>query len=198
MEQKLISKPAKTIVPINPAIAQRWSPRVFDEVFEVSSGDILALAEAGRWAPSSNNAQPWKFSFLKRGTKEFDLISQKGLTGFNQAWAPKASLYAVIFAEQHKPDGTDWDKAISFYNAGLTSAQIVFQAEHMGLRAHYMGGIVHDQIVKILDTNNLWPVNVIAIGKQANHEDASKELQARETATRDRKTLAELVLHGID
>lgn len=194
----LISKPAQTIVPISPVITQRWSPRVFDEGFEISSGDILALAEAGRWAPSSNNAQPWKFSFLKRGTEEFKLISEKGLTGFNQTWAPKAAAYVVIFAEQIRPDGNPWDKAIAFYNAGLASAQIVLQAEHMGLKSHYMGGIVHEEVIKILNTESLWPVNIIAVGKQAPHEGVPQDLQTRELAQRERKQLSEIVLHGLD
>ncbi len=193
----LISKPAQTLVPISSLIANRWSPRVFDPNYELSDGDLLALAEAARWAPSSNNAQPWRLAFLKRGTVEFKTLSQQALTGFNQSWAPNCSLYAVVIAEQIKQDGSAWDKAITYYNAGLMSAQLVFQAEHMGLKAHYMGGILHEEIQNLLQIQDAWVVNVIAIGKQASEQSASQDLQDRERVERSRKPLDELVIHGL-
>ena len=192
-----IFKPAETIVPISPLIANRWSPRVFDATHELSHGDVLALAEAARWAPSSNNAQPWKLSILARGSAEFEAISETGLTGFNQSWAPNASAYAVVMADQVRPDGNPWDKAIAFYNAGLMSAQVVFEAEAMGLKAHYMGGIVHDQIEATLEVSGVWVVNVIAIGKQGDVSGVPAELQEREAAPRTRKSLEEIILHGL-
>ncbi len=192
-----MSKPASTIVPVSDLIANRWSPRIFDPSHALTHGDVLALAEAGRWAPSSNNAQPWKFSILLRGSAEFDAISNSGLTGFNQSWAPTASAYVVIMADKVRPDGNEWDKAIVYYNAGLASAQIVFEAEAMGLKAHYMGGIVHDEIERILGIEGSWIVNVIAIGKQGDVAAASPELQEREQAPRTRKSLEEIILHGL-
>lgn len=196
---KPLEKPAETSVPIADFIANRWSPRVFDSSHKLSDGDLTALGEAARWAPSSNNAQPWKLALLRRGEAEFEAVSSSGLTGFNQSWAPSASGYVVVIADQLKPDGSAWDKAIAYYNAGLASAQIVFQAEHMGLRAHYMGGIVHDEIAKVLnlDLSKHWIVNVIAVGLQKEHSGASEELQARETARRERKPLSEIVIHGL-
>jgi nitroreductase len=192
-----ISKPAETIVPISDLIANRWSPRVFDTSHELSHGDVLALAEAARWAPSSNNAQPWKLAILTRETPEFQAISHSGLTGFNQTWAPKASAFVVVMADQVRPDGNPWDKAIAFYNAGLMSAQVVFEAESMGLKAHYMGGIVHDQIEATLEVSGVWVVNVIAIGKQGDVSGVPAELQERESAPRTRKSLEEIILHGL-
>jgi nitroreductase len=192
-----ISKPAETIVPISELISNRWSPRVFDVTHQLSHGDVLALAEAGRWAPSSNNAQPWKFSILLRGSAEFEQISTKGLTGFNQTWAPASSAYVVVMADKVRPDGNPWDKAIVYYNAGLASAQIVFEAEAMGLKAHYMGGIVHDEIEQILQLSDVYVVNVIAVGLQADATSASPELQEREAAPRTRKPLEEIILHGL-
>ncbi len=192
-----LAKPADTIVPISPLIANRWSPRVFDPSHELSHGDVLALAEAARWAPSSNNAQPWKLSILTRSTSEFQAISASGLTGFNQSWAPHASAYVVVMADQVRPDGNPWDKAVAFYNAGLMSAQVVFEAETMGLKSHYMGGIVHDEIESALGVTGVWVVNVIAIGKQGDISSVSAELQERELTPRARKDLSEIILHGL-
>lgn len=197
MNQEIITKPAQTIVPMSDLVTNRWSPRVYDEKHELSHGDVLALAEAARWAPSSNNAQPWKFSILLRGTAEFEAVSSLGLTGFNQSWAPGASALVVVLAEQIRPDGNEWDKAIAFYNAGLASAQIVFEAESMGLKSHYMGGIVHEHIEKVLGLSKVWVVNVIAVGKQGDVGSVSEELQIRERSPRERKPLEEIILHGL-
>ena len=197
MNQEIISKPAETIVPISELVANRWSPRVFDSNHELSHGDVLALCEAARWSPSSNNAQPWKFSILLRGKPEFDQLSAEGLTGFNQSWAPNASGYVVVMADQIRPDGKEWDKAVAYYNAGLASAQIVFEAESMGLKAHYMGGIIHDKIETILGVSGVWIVNVIAIDKQGDVSEVSEELQTRERAARERKPLEDILLHGL-
>ncbi|NBU23829.1 MAG: oxidoreductase [Actinobacteria bacterium] len=192
-----ISKPAQTIVPISSLIANRWSPRVFDITHELTHGDVLALAEAARWAPSSNNAQPWKFSILLRGSDEFETISQSGLTGFNQSWAPSSSAYVVVMADRLRPDGNEWDKGTVFYNAGLASAQVVFESEAMGLKAHYMGGIVHDEVQKVLGVDGVWIVNILAIGKQGDISSAPSELQERELAERSRKELSEIIVHGL-
>jgi nitroreductase len=101
-------------------------------------------------------------------------------------------------ADQVRPDGKDWDRAVAFYNAGLASAQIVFEAESMGLKSHYMGGIVHDQIEEVLGLNGVWVVNVITIGKQGDVSAVSEELQLREKSARDRKPLEEIILHGLN
>jgi nitroreductase len=46
---------------INPLILNRWSPRsMTGEV--LGDDDMLSLFEAARWAPSSSNNQPWRFS----------------------------------------------------------------------------------------------------------------------------------------
>ena len=197
MNQEIISKPAETIVAISELVAQRWSPRVFDFSHELSHGDVLALGEAARWAPSSNNAQPWKFSILRRETAEFEAVSTSGLTGFNQTWAPHASAYVVVMADQIRPDGKEWDKAVAYYNAGLASAQIVFEAESMGLKSHYMGGILHDEIADALGVSGVWIVNVIAIGRQGDVSKVSEELQQRERSARERKPLEDIILHGL-
>ncbi len=57
-----------TQVPVAQPIAQRWSPRAFDPMFDLSAEDITALGEAARWAPSAANLQPTRFIVARRGT----------------------------------------------------------------------------------------------------------------------------------
>jgi hypothetical protein len=67
----------------------------------------------------------------------------------------------------------------------------------MGLRAHYMGGIVHERVLEILGMTDSWAVNILAIGLQGSHMAASADLQARETTPRERKSLEEIVVLGL-
>ncbi|NGZ08780.1 MAG: hypothetical protein CV088_05250 [Nitrospira sp. LK70] len=55
-----MQKPASTQCPIHELLARRWSPRAFDER-PIGAELLRTLFEAARWAPSSNNEQPWRF-----------------------------------------------------------------------------------------------------------------------------------------
>ena len=70
-----MNKRADTSVSLHPLIADRWSPRAFDESASISGEDLTAIFEAARWAPSAFNAQPWKFVLGLRGDENFKLIS---------------------------------------------------------------------------------------------------------------------------
>src|SRR5205823_13025534 len=52
-------KTATTTVPVHPLLAERWSPRGFDQAHELADDRLTALLEAARWAPSAANSQPW-------------------------------------------------------------------------------------------------------------------------------------------
>ena len=188
----MINKPAQTQLPISDLIANRWSPRVFNPSHVITQEQKTRLAEAARWAPSANNSQPWKFAFVDRDSKLHSQLCENGLTGFNQTWAPKASTLVVALANKTRADGSEADKAMAFLNMGLATSQIVFEAEAMGLKTHYMTGIHHDEIAETLGTQDYWVVCVIAIGEQGEVEGISPELLEREQAPRVRKPLEEL------
>ena len=57
----MLAKPVISATPIHDLIAQRWSPRAFDADKPVSRGQVLALLEAARWAPSCFGDEPWRY-----------------------------------------------------------------------------------------------------------------------------------------
>jgi nitroreductase len=179
------NKPAVTDAHLAELIGNRWSPRVYDSSHELSGAEIASLGEAVRWAPSSNNQQPWHAVFLTRDNPLFQQVSEKGLTGFNQSWAPAASAYVVMLARKYQED-KERNQAATYYDLGLASMQLVIQAESMGLKSHFMGGIIHDEISKILNITDHWVVCVITVGKQGSIDQVSDELKTRETAIRSR------------
>lgn len=186
---------AETSVRINSLIAERRSPRSFDESAELSKDDLLAILEAARWAPSGSNIQPWRFVIGQRGDEVFNNILQS-LAPFNQGWAFRASTLILVVAENLRPDGTPY---LGFqYDCGLAVAQLTLEAHDRGYVAHQMGGFDKTKAAHAFGlTENLSPVIVIAIGRQGSIEQLDEATAARESAPRERKELSELVLQGL-
>jgi nitroreductase len=188
-----MSKTPETSAPLTALLASRWSPRSYDQTHEISEQELLSILEAGRWAASSNNGQPWRFSVAKRGTELHEKVVA-GLTGFNQSWAPDAAALIVISIK--RSDAGESIKG-NFYDAGLAVAQMSIQAQALDLYTHQMGGILHDQLHKSLGLSaDLEVAVVISVGKKDVPEKFEGEALARENAPRTRLDLSEIVLHG--
>ena len=67
---------------ISPLILNRWSPRAMTGA-EIDEQELMAIFEAGRWAPSSYNNQPWRFIYAKRNTEHWDRLFNL-MVEFNQ------------------------------------------------------------------------------------------------------------------
>ncbi|MDQ3611496.1 MAG: nitroreductase family protein, partial [Actinomycetota bacterium] len=91
-------KTAETAVPVHPLLAERWSPRGFSASHELADTDVTALLEAARWAPSSNNTQPWRFLVARRGEQDFEALAGL-LSAGNRGWAPQASALVLVAAQ---------------------------------------------------------------------------------------------------
>jgi nitroreductase len=191
----MTSRIAVTSAPILTQLAERWSPRSMDINYEISDQDLLSLIEAGRWAPSAMNVQPWRYSVAKRGSELFGRIASH-LGGFNAAWSPKCSAYIVVSAFTNGDSGQPG--TTSQFDAGISTAQILIQAESLGLHGHVMGGIDHVALHTELGyPENLAVLVVIAVGKGAPAELLEGGAYDREVAGRTRLPLDEIVLHGL-
>lgn len=189
-----MSKTAITAAPILPILAERWSPRSYDATHEISQHELLSVLEAARWAPSAMNGQPWRFSVAKRGEPLFDKIAE-GLSGFNKAWAPKASALIVVSIKKFNADGSA--NAGASYDAGLSVASLSVQAQELGLHTHQMAGFSHEKLSKTLQLGDeLAPIVVVTVGKVAPADELEGTAYEREIAPRTRLSLDEIVLHG--
>jgi len=186
-------KPADTSVDIHPVLAERWSPRAFQPNVKIGADDLTAILEAGRWAPSANNAQPWRFMIAHNGDTAFANMSNV-LTGFNKTWAPKSSLLIALLVRTTNDDGTPRQNAL--YDLGLAGAMMTIEAHHRGFAVHQMAGFDREAFTTQFELpSDLSPVIILAIGKQAGVEVLSEDvLIERETSARSRLPLSELVL----
>jgi len=186
-----MNKRAVTSVSLHPLIADRWSPRAFDENANISTEDLTAIFEAARWSPSAFNAQPWKFIVGFRGDENFQSITSV-LTPFNQEWAPKASALILTNAITFREDGNVNPTAL--YDLGLAVSLLTVEANHRGYDVHQMSGFDHGAAKSKFPLGaGVEPVTCIAIGKRTSPDSLSEEIRNREVAPRSRKSLDEIV-----
>lgn len=185
-------KHAPAMEGILPVVHRRWSTRAFSER-GVGPDTLKKLFEAARWAPSSNNEQPWRYVVGLRGTATHDALV-KALMGFNKAWAPKAPVLVLgiaqkTFTSNGHPNG------YALYDLGAATAMLVLQATELGLASHQMGGFVREDVRKSLEIPDEYEFgSLMAIGYQDDPASLGDEqMIAREVAPRTRKPLNELV-----
>jgi nitroreductase len=82
-------------------------------------------------------------------------------------------------------------------DAGLAAQNMMIQVEELGLAVRPIGGMVHDDMRKVLElADNLNPVVGLVIGKRADASVLQGPAYEQEVAARVRKDLDEIVLHG--
>ena len=181
--------------PIHDLLRRRWSPRVFSQR-PVEREKLLSLLEAARWAASSYNEQPWSFIVAtKENPAEFERLLHC-LVEFNQSWAKEApvlmlSVTRLNFSRNLKPNRH------AYHDVGLAAAQLVIQAEALGLVGHQLAGfdvVKAREVFQIPEDHD--PVAVIALGYIGDAAMLPDELRQRELAPRERKPITDFVFTG--
>ncbi len=193
----MIEKTAVTQVAIADLIARRWSPRAIDPTRPVGREHVLALLEAARWAPSCFGDQPWRYLVWDR-FRDADAWRQafECLAEGNQAWAENAPILLLALAApnfSHNDQPNRWAQ----YDTGAAGENLCLQATALGLAAHQMGGFNEAQVKARFDIPaDHVGMAMIAVGHPAPAETLPEALQARESAPRERRPLAQIAFEG--
>lgn len=183
---------APTTVPVHPLLADRWSPRAFSPRHAVTEAQTLTLLEAARWAPSAGNTQPWRFLVAHRGTPEFDRLFAVLAEG-NRVWAGAASALVLLATET--VDEAGQPRPYARYDAGQAAALLTVQARAEGIDVHQMGGFDAAAAAESFDLPpSISPVVVLTLGVHDAESVLPEPYASRESAPRERKPLAELLL----
>ena len=187
-----MEKPADTQYQIHDLLRQRWSPRAFDDR-SIELEKLRSLFEAARWAPSSNNEQPWRFLVAtKENTTEYDRLFGCLVEG-NQKWAHRAPALLLSVAKLQFEDGGSPNRH-ALYDTGMAVDNLVVQATALGLVVHQMAGFRIDQArTNCQIPAGYEPMAIIAIGYPGDPAQLSDRLRAREAQPRVRKPLTEFV-----
>jgi len=190
-----MSNPAPVEFPVNELIQNRWSPRAFSEK-PVPQEVLRSLFEAARWAPSSNNEQPWAYIVATKDDAENFEKSLGALVEFNANWARKAPVLVIAvaelaFAKNNAPNRN------AQYDVGAASLQLSIEATARGLVVHQMAGFDPETAKEAYDIPQGWePIAAMAIGYPGDASSLPEPLQSREKAPRSRKRIREFVMSG--
>ncbi len=178
--------------PIQPLIADRWSPYAFADR-GVSVADLQSLFEAARWAPSSYNEQPWSYIVATREQPELFARVLSCLVEGNQAWAKAAPVLGLGCTNlRFKLNGKDNDAAQ--HDLGLASGNLCLEATARGLVVHQMIGILPDRARELFHVpDGVRPLTGLAIGYADAPDKLPDGLKQRDLNPRTRKPLGEFL-----
>jgi len=177
--------PADT--PLLAAIAARWSPRAFRDE-PVPEASLARVMEAGRWASSCFNEQPWAFVIADRHRDAAAFARILGLLSENnRKWAGAASVLMIAcartrFAANGNPNIPAW------YDLGQATSAMAIEAAGLGLQLHQMAGLDRARAKPELGIPEDVDVAVaIALGVPGDASSLPEPLATREVAPRVRK-----------
>ncbi len=187
-----MNKPADTHRDISENIRNRWSPRAFDSR-PLEEEKLFSVLEAGRWAASAFNEQPWRFVVAKKGEEKHEEILTS-LVEWNRQWAGKASVLILNLAKKtFTRNGKS--NVTALYDLGQAVSAMAVEAVNQGLVSHQMSGFDAEKARLSLGiSEDFHVVSVTALGYEGVMEKLPKDMQQMEVSVRERKTMEELLL----
>lgn len=181
--------------PIMPIFLDRWSPRSF-VAKDLPEDQLLTLFEAGRWAPSAFNVQPWRFAYARRNDAHWDDFFS-ALVPFNQSWVQNASALVYVVSDTMQGEGDDAKPSHSHsFDAGAAWMAMALQVTDMGLIVHGMTGVDFAKAAEVLKLPERFRVEAaIAVGYQGEKSALPEGMQTKE-APSDRRPVSGSVYNG--
>ncbi len=137
--------------------------------------------DAGRWAPSGLNNQPWRFVLVRDGSVREQLAP---LTSYSHIILGAPALIVVLLDRAAK-----YNDMKDYQSAGAVIQNMLLTVEELGLGAVWLGQILRnsDQVLAVLDLDGtLELMAVLAVGFPLHRNQKSR-----------RKPLAEFILREI-
>lgn len=161
---------------------------------DVDEATLLTLFEAARWAPSSNNNQPWRFIYARRNTPRWEVFFELLAEG-NRVWVKNAAVLIAVISKTSFDSGKP--ARTHSYDAGAAWVSLALQGSLKNLVVHGMQGFDYDKAREALQVPDGYTVEaMIAVGQPGKKEDLPDYLQAREFPS-PRKKLDEIVMQEV-
>jgi len=180
--------------PVLDVIRKRWSPAIYSSK-SVEPEKLLSVLEAARWAPSSNNAQPWSFIVARKEEPEEFARMLSTLVPGNIKWAQYVPVLMISVARlRFEHNGSPNRHAL--HDTGIATGFLMLQAVELGLRAHAMAGFDAIKARELYGIpENHEAVAAIGLGYPGDEAGAPEELVKR-NKHRPRRTLDQFVFAG--
>lgn len=201
MENAPDSRRALVEHPIIDVLASRWSSRAIDPTRPLDPVTVERLLEAARWAPSSGNAQPWRYIVFDSRVPEAlerarDCLSQ------GNAWARAAPTLLLSVAVRSWPVRPDkparpGDNPHAQHDLGGASMALMLQATAEHLVAHQLSGFDRGRARQQFEIpDDADPMAMIALGHPGDPTRLPADLAKRESRARVRRPLSETAFLG--
>jgi nitroreductase len=186
-------KYANTHYPVTEFIKNRWSARSFSGK-EIAKDDLLTILEAGSWAFSANNEQPWCTLVARKGEPDFRRILDCLLPG-NTPWAKNAAAFIASIARTTFENDGKTNK-LAEHDLGAFDATMALQARSMNIFVHPMAGFDPKKLVEEFNLGeSLKPIAIIALGYLDEPVRLPEPFYTREITPRTRKAPQEFILN---
>lgn len=127
--------------PVFKTLFERRSIRKFtDET--VSREDITAILEAGRWAPSGLNNQPWRFMVIHKDDPRHEQLAD--CTKYAHIVRMSAACLCVVLEREAM-----YSPMKDHQGAGACIQNMLLAAHTLGLGAVWLGQIINDQVASL-------------------------------------------------
>jgi nitroreductase len=178
---------------IDDIFLDRWSPRAMSGE-EIPKADLMALFEAARWAPSSNNNQPWRILYARRSGGHWPLFFDL-LVDTNKVWARNAAAL-LVFISKTTFDHNGKPSVTHSFDTGAAWQNLALQGFMKGYVVHGMQGFDYERAREALNIPDGYCVEAMAaVGRPGDKESLPEELRKREVPT-DRRKLEQSVCEG--
>lgn len=148
------------------AIFERRSVRKFTGR-DVSNEDLKKILEAGRWAPSAGNVQPWEV-IVVRGRELKERLAEAALS---QEFVAEAPVVIVVCVDLKKASRAYGERGRSLYCIQDSAAAIqnmLLAAHSLGLATCWVGAFYEEEVKDILGIpEGFRPVALIPLGYPA-------------------------------
>jgi len=160
-------------------ILNRRSVREF-ESHPVPRGALASILEAGRWAPSGLNNQPWRFVVVE---EEHDLLKLASMTRYSSIILQAPTVIAVFLDQD-----AGYSREKDILAVGACIENMLLQVQAIGLGACWMGEILNrarevKDLLKVPESYELMAVLAIGYPKDSGKGEG----------IRDRKDLKDIV-----
>lgn len=148
----------------------------------VTREEVTAILEAGRWAPSGLNNQPWRFLVVMAGDPRQEVLA--GKTRYARIVREAGALFCVFFDQE-----AGYNRTKDMQGMGACLQNMLLAAHSLGLGAVWLGEIINQEpeVTRSLelDPGRLELMAVLAVGR-TDHKGSS-----------ERKPLEELLVEPL-
>lgn len=167
--------------PVFKALFERRSIRKYTDE-PVSDEALTAILEAGQWAPSGLNNQPWRFLVIKSDDPRHDKLAE--CTKYAHIVRASSACIAVLLEKEAM-----YSEMKDHQGAGACIQNMLLATHALGLGAVWLGQIVNDQDASLgalgLSPDTYELQAVLALGHPA------------QKGSSNRKPLSELMLEAL-